>query len=48
MYYIFALLIIVAFIDLVVMWRIYKSIGAVIVYGLWSILVIAVWYFVNA
>ena len=48
MSYILALLIIVAIIGLIVMWRIYKTKGAVIAYGLWSVLVIAVWYLVNA
>lgn len=48
MYYILALLIIVAIIGVIVMWRIYKFKGTVIVYGLWSVFVIALWYLVNA
>ena len=47
MYYIVALLIIVAIIGLIVIWRIYKDKGVVIAYSLWSVLVIAVWYLVN-
>lgn len=45
---ILGLLIFVAIVGLITMWRVYMSIGTVIAYGLWSVLIIVSFYLVNA